>query len=197
MGEKDTTWTNATKNPSEAMMGLVSCLETGRNAWIEVMENGSQEHPIKIKNPLLDNPFNWTMCYGRPRNENELAEHDYFNEVEKDLTYNWTTAFGTKEAIEAYQKDGTVSKELFEGGIIHPVKIEDADAYRRDIVKDNYKHGYWVVYWRPKDGISYYIVDDSAGGVFTVCHNNEPVDKKEALIRAAQFLLAYAEKAAG
>lgn len=194
MNEIYTNWTTATVNPYEAVMGLLSCLNAGKNAWIERRPNGSQGLPIMKKNPELDNPFNWEMLYGAPRNEEEMKKHNYFNETEKDMTYNWTACFGEKEAIEEYQKSRTVTEGMFKGiGICHPVRIEDADYYRKEILKDGYKHGYWVTWWKPKDSIPRYVVDDSIRDVFVICYNDGPVNKKAAAENAARFLMDYAD----
>lgn len=195
MSKVYTTWSEATTNANKAMMQLVSCIESGKNAWIEIRKNGEQEYPIKKKNPELDNPFNWDMMYGAPRNESEMMNYKYFNDTQKDLTYNWTACFGEKNAIKEYQSNGKITKELFNGmGICHPVRIKDANFYRKNIVGDNYEYGYWVTYWKPKKNIPYWIVDDSIGEVFTICFNEEAVNKKEAIKRAAQFIMEYANK---
>ena len=194
MKETYTNWTEATNNPNKAIIGLVSCLESGKNAWIEIRKNGEQDYPLKIKNPALENPFNWEMMYGVPRNEKEMMNHKYFNDTEKDLTYNWTACYGEAKAIEEYQKNGTITKEMFNGmGICHPVRIKDANFYRKNILGDNYEYGYWVTYWRAKKDIPYYIVDESVGNVFTICYNDELCDRSEAMKKAAQFMMEYAE----
>lgn len=194
MGNISTNWMQATTDPNDALIGLVSCVESNKNAWIEIRKNGDQDHPILITNPLLDNPFNWEPSFSVLRTEDELEGTDYLNETEKDLAYNWIGAFGTKEAIEVYQKDGTIKEGLINGGSInHPVRINDANAYRRDITGDNYKYGYYVQHWKPKAGIKPYIVDDSIDEVFVICYDDEPVDKKKALLRAARFLVKYVE----
>jgi len=192
MGEVKTNWTKATTNPSVALAGLISCIEYGCNAWIEVRNNGEQEFPIMKKNPELDNPFNWTMSYGTSRNEKEMREHKYFNETEEDMTYNWTACYGEPDAIKQYQEEGIVSDGLFKGiGTCHPVRIADVEAYREKI--DGYKYGYWVTYWKPKDNIPYWVVDDTVGKVFTICYDDEPVNKSVAMRRAATFLEDYAD----
>ena len=194
MKETYANWTEATNNPNKAIIGLVSCLESGKNAWIEIRKNGEQDYPLKIKNPALENPFNWEMMYGVPRNEKEMMNHKYFNDTEKDLTYNWTACYGEAKAIEEYQKNGTITKEMFNGmGICHPVRIKDANFYRKNILGDNYEYGYWVTYWRAKKDIPYYIVDESIGNVFTICYNDELCDRSEAMKKAAQFMMKYAE----
>lgn len=189
-----TNWSQATNNASRAMMGLISCIEHGMNAWIELRKNGEQDHPMKIKNPELDNPFNWTMSFGVPRDGAELLNHNYFNDTEKDLTMNWTACFGEPDAIKEYQEHGKITKELFKGqGTCHPVKIADANFYRKNTLGDNYKYEFWVTYWQPKDKIPYWVVDESVGDVFTVCYNDEPVDKAEAIRKAARFMMDYAD----
>lgn len=187
-----TNWTRATTNPNEAMIAFTACLASGKNAWIEVLKNGDQEFPIMKKNPALEDPFNWTMSYGEPRNEQQLKETSFFNETEKDLAYNWTSCYGTKEAVEEYQKNGRIMEGLILGGGTEcPVKIEDANRYRKEITGDNYKYNYWVTKWKAKDGIPYWILDEDIGDVFTVCYKDEPANMKDALAKAARYLLAY------
>lgn len=193
MSKVYTSWTEATNNASKAMISLISCLDSNKNAWIEIRKNGDQDSPIKTKNPALDNPFNWEMSYGVPRNEDEMKKHHYFNETEKDLTFNWIAGFGDENAIKEYQVNGIISKGLLNGtGICHPVRIKDANLYREKFVGDNYEYGYWTTYWKPKNNIPYWIVDETIGDVFTICYNDEPVDKADAIVKTAQFMLEYA-----
>lgn len=197
MEKVKTNWTKATTNPSIAMMGLVSCIEAGYNAWIEVRKNGDQAHPIMKVNPQLDNPFNWQMSYETLRNENELKKYDFINETQKDLTYNWTYCYGTQMAVEAYKKDRTILEGLMLSSSPHntacPIRIEDANTYRRIITGDRYEYGYFVTFWKPKKGIEAYIVDETVENVFVVCYTDEPVDRKTAVTKAGQFLLDYAK----
>lgn len=196
MSKTHTGWMHATTDPNEAMIGLVSCLDSGYNAWIEVRKNGDQEFPIMKKNPMLDDPFNWRLGYSSRTKEKELEEYQYFNETEKDLTYNWIGAFATVEAAAAYKKDRTIIKGLIGniGSVQCPVRKEDAERYRSDIQGDNYKYTYFTDFWKPKEGISRYIVDEDIENVFVVCYSTEEADKKTALERAASFLLAYAAR---
>lgn len=200
MSESKTSWINATTNPSEAIIGLVSCLNCGNNAWIEVRKNGDQDYPMMMKNPLLDVPFNWEMSYGEPKSERRIKECDlfasFFNETQKDLTLNWTECVSTKEAAEEYQKNGNVIEGLVlasNGTVRCPVRIKDANAYRRDITKDNYKYDYWMIHWKPKPDISMLVLDENVSDVFVICYNDEPVNMKESLMRAAHFMTAYAD----
>ena len=190
---KQTNWTQATTDVSEAMTALIACVESGRNAWIEVQRNGEQEFPIQVSNPLLDDPFNWTLMYGAPRNEKEINERHYLNQTEEDLTRNWTCTFGTAEAIKAYQKDKTISKDLFVGcGVACPVRIEDANRYRHEIAGDDYKYDFWMSFWRPKGNIPYRVPAD-IDEVFVICYDNEPVKKSDAIRHAIEFMMHYAD----
>lgn len=195
MSDVYTNWTGATVNPYDAIAGLMSCLNAGKNAWIERRQNGDQAFPVTKKNPELDNPFNWTMMYGTPRSDKALAEHEYFNETDRDLTYNWVACYGNSEAIEKYQTDGTVTDGLLfgESGICCPVRIEDADRYRKEVRGDGYAYGYWTTWWKPKGDIPYRVVDKDVGDVFVICYDDGPFDMKKAVRQAADFMKSYAE----
>ena len=187
--EKHTSWTEATESPYQATIGLISCLKSGRNAWIELQRNGNQDFPIKTPNPELANPFNWTMLYGIPRDNESLANHHYLNDTEKDLTYNWQACFADKEAADEYIATGKPTKGLLKGmGVCIPVKTTDAESLR----EDGYKYGAWVTFWQPKDNIPYWIPADIER-VYVVCFNNEPVNERESLRKAGEFLLNLAQ----
>ena len=195
---KRTNWSKTTLDPQEAMLNLTACIGAGHHAWIEIQKNGEQEFPIQKKNPLLDNPFYWTMMVGQIRNEKDLKEMKFFNETEKDLTYNWTHCFGTKEAIQAYQERGEILEGLIQSsGICHPVRIQDANYYREKITGDGYKYGYWMTRWRPITGVPYWVTDTSIKDVFVICYDDDiPAgsDTAALLKNAAAFLLKYAEQ---
>ena len=187
-------WTMATTNPNEAMLGLVSCLQYGYHAWIEVQKNGEQRYPVTVKNPALDDPFNWEAMYGTLRNKQELETVNFFNETEKDLTYNWIQAFGTKEAVEEYERSGIIIEGLINSmGNAHPVRIKDADWYRKHITGDGYEYGAWMYRWKPKKEIPFYIIDANVTNAFVVCYDEGPVNKVQALREGAGFLMAYAD----
>lgn len=194
--EKHTGWAQAQTSVEAALLGLMSCLEAGKNAWIEVQKNGEQDFPILTLNPDLNDPFNWEMMYGVPRNEKTMAEHHYINETEKDLTYNWVAAFSDREAAEIYRTTGEVTPGLFFGmGVCTPVRIADANKYRAEVVGDNYKNGSWVTFWKPKNDFKYRVPAD-IGQVFVVCYDDAPApDKATAYAKMAEFLLTLANTA--
>lgn len=188
-----TDWAQATTNLWDALMGLISCLDAGKNAWIEVQKNGNQRFPVMKKNSLLDNPFNWTASYGLPRSQKAIEKEPYFNETQKDLTDGWVACFGKEKAILAYQQQNVISEEMFTGNVCHPVRIKDADYYREHIKKDNYHYGYWMNCWKPKDDIPYHVIDEGITDVFVICYDSGPVDKRDAMEKAGRFLLEAAK----
>ena len=198
MSDVKRNYTEATTNPYKALAGLISCINSGRNCWIEYMDNEDESITFAVmqKNPALNNPFNWQMNYGTPKSEQRLYETTFFNDTEKEMTYNWTALYGTKEAIEMYQKEGKITKDLNcrGGGICHPVKIEDANKHRKQFVGDNYKYGEsWTTFWKPKDGIPYYVREKGIK-VFVICYNDEPADEEEILRSASNFLTKITEE---
>ena len=186
-----TSWTQATTDAHRALMGLLSCLDAGYNAWLEIRKNGDQDFPIMIPNPELEKPENWTMSYGIPRPKDNFADEKFLNETEKDLTLNWTAVFGEKEAAENYYRTGKLSKDNIKGiGYCHAVRIQDANEFRKAI--DGYSgYGYWATRWQPQKGISYR-VPAQIEQVFTVCNTQEPCNKARTIKRAGEFLIQYA-----
>ena len=190
---KSTSWTKATTDFETALIGLFSCLNSGKNSWIEIQKNGEQDFPIKISNPALDNPFNWTMAYGVPRNEEEMEKYKYLNDTEKDLTYNWYAAFSDPKAAKLYQNTGKITRKLFNGmGICTSVKMADIDAWRAKQGKEPFGYS-WVTYWKPKDNIPYWIAADIQE-VFVACYNDGLANKKESYLKTAELLHKLADK---
>ncbi len=187
---KSTSWTEATQSPFVALAGLLSCLTAGKNAWIESQTNGEQSYPVTVPNPLLDNPFNWTMSYGSPGDPPENQQ--YVNETHRDLTLNWTACFGQADAIEAYANGGKLTKPAIEGmGKCFPCRKADFLALRTDLKGWTFKE-LWTTYWKPVEGIPYR-VPAPIGKVFVICFNDEPFDQRESLLRASAFLAEAAK----
>lgn len=196
-----TNWCKATENPYEAIANLVTCLNSGKNAWIEYQKNGEQEYPLVIKNPALDNPHSWTSktvcCGGRDDSV------PFFNETLKDLAKNWINVFSCSEtAVKAYEERGEVTKGLIRLATDRVYKTykcnvrkKDATRYRKEFVGDGYDYEKMVGYhlWEPKEGIPYYIPDPSVDKVFVVCYDNEPFNTEKILRSAAEFLLSLVD----
>jgi hypothetical protein len=180
---KRTNWTQATTNPMHAIIGVLSAQQSNRNAWIELQENGKQDYPIKIKNPELDNPFNWKMAYDVPKKQENYKP---WNDTDADLVENWTAAFGDEKAIKQYQKNGKLSKNLIKGiGISHPIKKSDFRKLRPDLSDD---FNLWYTYWEPIHGIPYWITDPSIKKVYVVCTDDEPINSDFILERLKEFV---------
>lgn len=141
---------------------MLNCLKYGYKCRLAVERNAHSGSPIKVVNPVLDDPFNWRSTYAVLRN-GEIS-HNFLNETEKDLTENWTTLFGTKEAIEHYKKTGKLTDDAFGKGKAFPARIDDASKYR----KDGYDYRHWVSYWSPIDGIQVWVPKKLIFPVFTV-----------------------------
>lgn len=179
---KRTNYTHATTNPYIAIAGLHSAMTSGLNAWIELQNNGEQDYPIVVPNPALDNPFNWNSSCSFP---GRSEEKKFFNETEKDLHENWTTCFGTKEAVEDYQTKGIVSDALSKGmGVCTPIKKEDLLKIRPDLKG----YEFWENLWTNNNEIQRWIPDPSIGKVYVVCTNDEPLDKEKSLAQLKEFV---------
>lgn len=192
--EKIKVYSQPTTSLETAIIKFMNAMEGNLNVELKVCDNAKVQFPITVKNPELNNPFNWTMEYGSLRNHKEEFAN-YFNETQKDLTLNWVAAYGEKQAIEAYQKDGTISKGLMKGtGYCHPIRIEDANWYREHIIKDNHKYGTFVTHWAPKDNIPYYVPDPSVKKCYAVCYREEEMqDKTDILKTFGQFIIDHAD----
>lgn len=201
-----TSWCSAKKDIHAAMDALLACIDAGNNAWLEIRENGDQEYPIMMANPALDDPFNWQFSYGIFCTHEELIQHKFFNDTEKDLTFHWIAKFGSQEAINAYKKSREIQKDLITGiGTCFPIRIEDAQKHRDTYIKDGYLYkvpdmnthsSFWADFWKPKDRIPYHVPDPNVGKVFTICYDdneNGHISKPDLLIKASEFLKNYAE----
>ena len=127
----NTNWSSPYKNYFSALVSLSRALSSGYNAVLVKMWNEETAFPIKEtpKNKISD--YKSTGSYYMSKTEilNSNAT-DYV----KYLKLNYTDAFGTKEAIETYEKTGKLSKDNFRGmGICHLVKITDKIDFYKSI----------------------------------------------------------------
>lgn len=199
-----TDWTTAKVNYQEALLALQACRGSHATCWLELRDNGDQTYPIKMPNPLLDDPFSWRYSYGTVTSPDNLKAHKFLNETERDLTYNWIVGYGNPEAIAKYKEN----RELVEGlcfgagnGICFPIRIEDAQKYRDIFMKDGYRYGKpgkgtcFVVFWEPQKEITYCVPDPKVGKVLVICYNHQRTAMSEAdsIAKTAATLSEYAE----
>lgn len=132
-------------------------------------KNKDCTEPIMIPNPAALDIINWESFYGTIRSEADRNKI-FDNPIENDLHHNYTSAFGTKEAIELYRKTGEITRDLSKGiGISFPLKISDAIKHREMFVGDGYTdYDYWVYRWRLKNGLRRHIPAEIEEDVFIV-----------------------------
>ena len=186
-----TNWTTATTNYQEALLALQACKGSCRTCWLELRENGDQDFPIKIVNPVLNDPFAWEFSYGTYMSPELLLGHNFLNDTERDLTYNWIAGFGNPVAIELYRKNRELTEGLNAGiGTCFPIRIADAQKYPYPG-----KGGCMVDFWKPKKRIPAYVPDQTIGKVFTVCTDVEGdvISEIDSLERTAKTLMEYAQ----
>lgn len=196
--EKMNQWATATTDMSYALIDLMNCIYSGYNAWISIEKNGEQEYPIKCVNPELNDPFNWTSSYGTIGH----MQNEFINDTQKDLTENWIEVISTEMAANAYKSErkllpGLINSNTLEKTVRIPVRKEDANKYRATVSKDNYTYEIWNYSWKPKEGIPYYIVDDTIDLVYVVRYSSEKFTKTEianSLRNTASLLNHYADE---
>ncbi len=175
---------SATTNLIDAIQKCSKAIDRHIGSYIEIGENKNAEQPVRIVNPELDDPFNWYsgMAYKRSSN----AEPRFLNTTHEDLHHNWFSAFGTKQAVEAYQRDGTMLDGLIEnGGISHPLPFSVGVEYG---INEEYLQG-WNRIWEPKKGIKRYIIDPKIDKVYIVVNGDDRIGtKQQSLQRLAKFI---------
>lgn len=199
-----TDWTPAKVNYQDALISLQACRGSHAVCWLELRDNGDQTYPIKMPNPLLEDPFAWRHSYGTITSPSNLKAHKFLNETERDLTYNWIAGYGNPEAIAKYKENRELAEGLCMGiGNVKcfPIRIEDAQKYRDTFIKDGYRYGKpgeetcFVDFWSPKDGIPFYVPDQNVGKVLVVCYSKvgNTMSEADSIAKTAATLSEYAE----
>lgn len=107
-----TNWTTATTNYQEALLALQACKGSCRTCWLELRENGDQDFPIKIVNPVLNDPFAWEFSYGTYMNPELLLRHNFLNDTERDLTYNWIARLWKSGCDRVVSKEPRINRRV-------------------------------------------------------------------------------------
>ena len=120
-----TSWSSPNTNIIAGMNTLRQCLASGENAVLLRAWNEECKYPISVPNPSEDLK-NWEFRHASMYSENEiLACND--SEFSKNLSLNYKTCYGEREAVDHYYETGELSVDNFNGvGVSHIVKREDA-----------------------------------------------------------------------
>jgi hypothetical protein len=186
-------YTTATKSLTTVVADCLLAIESGHQAVLRVVDNSEHPFPITIKNPLLEDWRNWQSSYGTLRKGADIHTRCYFNEVEKDMTLNFTCYFGTPELRDLYFNEG---KLVPKGGshaamgTAFPVRI--ADIKEQDPNYYNHAKGYfenWYTAWEPAKNLKYHI-PAPIGKVYAIELMNEPLSTIVLQLNAAAFLKA-------
>lgn len=131
-----TNWTEATRNPFKAISSLISCLQAGRNAWLELQENGNQEYPLREK--LIKestDPCAWD-CACQPfaqdweERKEVILTSDSYSPMQKKFMTEYTSVFGSQEQYDNYLKTGDAD---FRGiGRQYLIKYDDLARKRKE-----------------------------------------------------------------
>jgi len=162
-------WSQATTNIFKAIRDLIQAMKHCPDSYLAYIPNAEAGFPNKITNPLLDDPFNWTMNYGvqNPPGEDEI----YINDTQKDLTLNWVASFGIKRSITRYRRYGILDKGLVKGmGTCFPLRKSDFLKLRTDLEPD---FNLWTTHWKPLDGIEYWVPNPKVKRVYVVTNPGE------------------------
>ena len=124
-----TNWSSPKTNFFAGVKDLYSALASGQNAKLIRLENEKCEYPIIMELPESDaSQYRSTGAYLRTRQQ--ILEDNSMSDGMKNLTLNYRSCFGTREAVECYDKTGLVTKDNFTGmGVNHLVKVTDIIGY--------------------------------------------------------------------
>ena len=125
MSKINTHWSTPKTNIFAALLSLKAALASGRNARLIKMRNEDCEYPIKYKHNN-DNFRNYEFSYGLLKTKQQIINDTSMSDIAKYLTLNYSTCYGTKEAMEEYYKTGKLTLDNFKGiGCSHLVKVDD------------------------------------------------------------------------
>jgi len=111
------------------MLLLRSALAAGMNARLVKARNEDCAYPIKEKH--VDEDFrNYEFRSGHLSTRQDIYNDTSMSEMEKYLSLEFKTCYGTEEAMNRYYETGLLSPDNFKGiGRSHLVKIRDMIAF--------------------------------------------------------------------
>ena len=125
MSKINTNWSTPKTNIFSALLSLKAALTSGYNARLIKMRNEDCQYPIKNKH--ADDDFrNYCFHYGSFNTRKKIINSTSMSDIEKYLTLNYSTCYGTKEAMEEYYETRKLTLDNFKGmGCSHLVKVDD------------------------------------------------------------------------
>lgn len=174
MKRKNTTWSRPKTNILAGIVELSNALSHGLNAVLVKEWNENCEFPIMKKNYHDD-----FRCYefqnGHISNEIEILNHPTMSNIEKYLSINYKTCYGTPDAVEQYYQTGKLTMDNVRGmGVSHLVRVTDLvrllkqnndDGYqdeRIDLLEKQYitreiaKENHFYDFFKLSKGLSHY-----------------------------------------
>lgn len=184
----NTNWTSPKTNIFAGINALRTCLASGYNARLIRLNNEDCAYPIRVKNEHSDFR-NYEFSIGHRATVNDILDDKSMSDFEKRLSLNYTTAYGTQEAVDKYYSTGELSDDNFKGmGRSHLVNVDDlikflnnsGDAMRADMYRNQYRgndndKAYIFNFYRLKRGNDLYSVKKFKRKLWVV----EMLDDKE------------------
>ena len=135
----NTHWSGPKTTLLAGLNSLRQALATGERAKLVRLANEDCSYPIKVKDSITD-----FRCYefsvGLLRTRQSIEQDDNMPEFEKQLTLNYKTCYGSREAMDAYYETGVLCSDNFRGvGRSHQVAVKDMVAFFQDTDKPRAK----------------------------------------------------------
>ena len=127
----NTNWSKPKTNILAAILDLRSALASGYNAKLVRMRNEDCQHPIRVKNE--DSDFrNYEFSIGYSSSIKKIKEDPNMTEIEKRLSLNYVSVYGSEEAMNRYYETGVLGADNFKNmGRSHLVHVDDLIDYLR------------------------------------------------------------------
>jgi hypothetical protein len=121
----NTNWSSPKRNIFAALLLLRSALASGQNARLIKLRNEDCAYPIKEKH--VDEDWrNYEFSSGHLSTREDIYNNTSMSEMEKYLSLEFKTCYGTEEAVNRYYETGLLSPDNFKGmGRSHLVKVRD------------------------------------------------------------------------
>ena len=155
---------------AHALSSLIYMIEKGENVTIVKMKASQTKDGVRAKNPALDYKEFWTSSCAYPMTEEEKQNKKFFNDIERELFFNYRTIFIHNGKENRY---GVASKR--------PLKTGEKN--------------YFQPQWKPIDGEQFYIqsFDPLIDCYEIVVRSGQPQDEDQKEI-ANRYVLNYMDE---